>query len=127
MEVRVLPKDAFDRLDGIGGPLETLPEPLDPEQTIVIVAEDAGVIVGYWVLFDAVHAEPLWIDPDHRNRPQLAVLLLQTLLTELRAHGIQTVCGIIGDPEAAVMEPMARKVGMQPLPGRLWGGRVPPE
>ena len=123
--VRLLPPEEFHRIASFPGPLHALQGVPDPEHTRVIVAEQGDQIVGYWVLFNAVHAEPLWLDPIVRHKPKIAQDLLAAVLSELQSAGAQSVFAIIGDPELDTIGPMAERVGLVPLPGTLYAGAVP--
>lgn len=39
----------------------------DPATSKILIAEGAGEIVGFWILVQVVHAEPIWIAPSHRS------------------------------------------------------------
>ena len=122
---RVLPPEEFHRLSSFPGPLQALQGTPDPEHTRVVVVEQDGQIVGYWVLFNAVHAEPLWLDPSVRHKPKVALGLFAAVVSELQSAGVQSVFAIIGDPERETVGPMAERAGLVPLPGTLYGGAVP--
>ncbi len=122
--VRLLPKEEYERIADFPGPLRELQGVPDPVHTRLVVVEDEGKVVGYWMLFDTVHAEPLWLDPTIRHQPKVALELLQQISDELHVAGAQTIFAVIGEPERAVMEPLARKVGLVPIAGTLFGGTL---
>ena len=55
-----------------------------PEQTRVVVVEDAGQIVGCHVLVAVLHAECLWIHPAHRGKTSVARRLWAAVKREAR-------------------------------------------
>lgn len=65
MTARVLPVEEWPRLRGTDA--ETIWPTLDPLRTAIVVVEQDGVIVAHHVLLFALHAELLWVHPDHRN------------------------------------------------------------
>ncbi len=70
MKARVLPKEEWPRLRGTEA--ETLWPYLNPNRSSVIVVEDDGIIVGCHVLMYVLHAECLWIAPEHRGKTSVA-------------------------------------------------------
>ncbi len=70
MITRVLPKEEWPRLRGTEA--ETVWPFLDAERASVIVVEDEGLIVGCHILMYVLHAECLWIHPDHRGKSSVA-------------------------------------------------------
>lgn len=48
----------------------------DPKLSAIVVAQDAdGVIRGFFAMQLVPHAEPLWIDPDHRGKLYAGMLI----------------------------------------------------
>lgn len=126
--VRTLPPDEVHRITQAQGPMADHPNPEALKDTTrIVVLEKAGEIVGYWVMFDTVHIEPLWLDPETRNHPKAALGLLAQVYTELQGAGVRQVFAVIGDADAEVMGPMAEQLGLTKVPGQLFGGFVPPK
>jgi hypothetical protein len=131
MKVRTLPHEEYPKLRDAPGPMGDWIKELgapDPAHTIVTVVEDAdGVIHGYWVLFDAVHAEPLYLDEAARHQPKVAAALIREMRAHCKGLGGGAVFGIIGDADHSVVAPMAERIGFEPLPGRLYAVRLSSE
>jgi GNAT superfamily N-acetyltransferase len=69
MTHRVLPPGEYARLKGT--PLFTELKKLAlqaPGLTVFVAEDDAGQIVAHWSGFVALHAEQVWVSPDHRKR-----------------------------------------------------------
>lgn len=64
MEIRLLKKNEYHKLEGLIHLHDWIPDPRDSE---IVVAEDNGEIVGFWVLQLKLHAEPVWIKDEYRN------------------------------------------------------------
>jgi len=128
LTVRTLPPEEAHRVTEAQGPMAHHPTPEAlKHNTKIAVLEKDGEIVGYWVMFDTVHIEPLWLDPETRNHPKAAMALLAQVYTELQGAGVRQVFAVIGDQDAEVMGPMADRIGLSKLPGQLYGGFVPPK
>lgn len=125
---RTLPPEEFTKLQAVGGPLATVADgalqaAIGPNPTAFVnVVEEDGVVVGYWVTFATMHAEPLYIAPEARDQAGVARALLEQTITHLQSVGIQSVFAIIGDDVVSTVGPMAESLGLQPLPGRTYGG-----
>lgn len=77
MTTRVLPVEEWHRLEGT----ELDGVPLDEENAVVIVVEDAdGQIVGCWSILRVIHVEGMWIHPAHRRTGPV----FRRLLNEMR-------------------------------------------
>ena len=63
MTSRILPREEYGRLQGTEAG-----EVVWPSSATVVVVEDQGEIVGCHVLQAVLHAECLWIHPDHRGK-----------------------------------------------------------
>jgi N-acetylglutamate synthase-like GNAT family acetyltransferase len=65
-QVRVLPPDEWHRLLELPGQwLKHLP---DESEAVVFAVEDhLGDIIGFWMVLQVYHLEPVWIRPDHRG------------------------------------------------------------
>jgi len=84
MLTRILPPEEWPRL--FGTEAEAVWPHLDSRTSQVLVVEDAdGAIVGTWTLMHVLHAECLWIAPEHRGGAAVA----RRLLAGLREHATQ--------------------------------------
>lgn len=102
----------------------------DMSHARVIVAQEApldeagnpraGKLCAYWVVFDAVHVEPLWIAPEHRNRPQVARGLWDGVREILSQTGAPMAFACIGDADLPGNEVLVRKLGFSRVPGQLF-------
>ena len=126
--IRTLPGEEVDRIVNANGPMHHFPNPgVLKDKAKIAVLEKDGAIIGYWVMFDTVHIEPLHLDPEVRQHPKAAMALLAQVYTELQDAGVGSVFAIISDEDAEVMAPMAEQLGLTKLPGSLYGGVVPPK
>lgn len=111
MTTRILPREEWPRL--VGTEAEALLPTLDPEKAAIVVVEDDGAIVGCHVLFTMLHAECLWIHPEHRGRASAARRLWAAVQDEARAIGATAL--ITGAANDRVRGLLAH-VGATPLP-----------
>jgi hypothetical protein len=88
---------------------------LDPATASIVVVEDDGQIVGCHVLYYVLHADGLWIHPDHRGKTSVGRRLWAGVQRLVRAHRVpglvtaaidERVCGLL------------THVGAVPLPGQ---------
>lgn len=121
--VRLLPPEEYPRLLPFPSFAGGLP---NPDTSRILVAELNGEIVGFWGLFAAVHAEPLWIHPDHRSRPGLIRRLWTALTNEMRETNTEIAFACIADTDAAKNVPLALRQGFERYAGDLYFVRVPP-
>ncbi|KKM71146.1 hypothetical protein LCGC14_1433570 [marine sediment metagenome] len=125
LTVRSLPPEEYPRILDAPGPLSELPGLPDPDHSRIIVLEDAdGQIRGYWLLFNAIHAEPLYLAPEVRQRAKAGRDLLRQVYTELREAGVQTVFAVVSPEDLDTIGPMAEHLGLHPLPGTIYMGQV---
>lgn len=132
--IRTLLPGEYHRIAQFPGPLGAVAGTvqIDPDRTRLCIIEDPDVldadgrpvILGYWTLFQTVHAEPLYLDPSIRRHPKVAFQLLSAIIAELQATSTPSVFAIIEHENLAVMGPMAERLGLRPLPGILYGGQV---
>ena len=97
MTSRTLPQEEWPRLAGTE--VEHVWPLLNPANArILVVEDDAGQIVGTWVLMRVVHVECLWIHPNHRGKTAVGRCLLAAMRPAARAWGYSTVItGAISD------------------------------
>lgn len=109
MNVRVLRPEEHDRLIGLGV-FERVTTGPNPDTSNVVVAEDEnGQIVGYWCMFNAVHLEPLWVDPTHR-KSGIGRRMWDGVLRVLENYGITHAFAMV-DEEINVE--LAESIGFQ--------------
>lgn len=109
---RVLPPAEWSRLAGTEA---AIAQQLDPKDTMVLVVEQDGQIVGTWVVMRIVHAECVWIHPDHRGR----LGVVKRLLSGMRA--------IAKNWGATVVWTSATSREVRALIRKLHGTRIPGE
>lgn len=114
---RVLPPEEWEKLQRFE-PWATygLPSP-DYHEFVVVEAGD-GRILGYWCLHNAVHLEPLYLEPDARQKVAVVKELWKGVLGRLREAGVQSAHAIVGDRDVATNLPLATKLGFQVVPGQ---------
>ncbi len=70
MTARILPAEEWHKLAGTEA--ENIWPLLDKSQARIVVVEHEGEIVGCHILAWVLHAECLWIHPDHRGKSGVA-------------------------------------------------------
>jgi len=89
MTTRLLPPEEWPRL--VGTEAETIWPMLDSARTQVLVVEDAGAIIGCWVLMNVMHAECLWIAASHRGKSSVARRLWTGMQRLAEIWGVSTI------------------------------------
>lgn len=111
MTSRILPVDEWSKL--IGTEAEAL-LPVMTNAAKVIVVESEGVIVACQVLQPILHAEGIWIHPDHRKRSsagrRLWTMVKSTAREHFGVHWMATGCA------SADVERLLAHVGAVKLP-----------
>jgi len=94
--------------------------------TRVVVAQDkvSGAFVGYWFLFDAVHVEPVWIDPNYRKRPSLIRRLWGKVREILETGDVPGAWATIMHADTMPNAAQAVRLGFKRIPGDLYYLRV---
>jgi len=114
-----LSPDQVARVQEAGGPLaDADPEKLK-DMSIAVVEVD-GRIVAYWVVFYALHVEPLWIAEDHRKSPGVVGGIVQQMQTIVEATSEPAAFCLIEEANAAVVAPYADRLGFHEAPGRVY-------
>lgn len=88
---RMLPPDEWPRLRETGCELPQLLQGAARDGAVIVVEQD-GAIVGTCLVLTCVHAEGLWIHPDHRLRPSVHRRLLRATTRVVRERGVDSVC-----------------------------------
>lgn len=108
---RILPREEYPRLAGTEAEQVW---PLLPSTAQVIVVESGNAIVGCWTLTPMLHAECLWIAPEHRKRTGVGRRLWTTLRRLTRAAGADRVwTAAMSDDVRALLE----NAGAKQIPG----------
>lgn len=118
--VRELPPEEFDLL--LQSPLFQQFGLPNLQHTRVVVAQEVGTgkLAAYWMIYDAVHVEPLWIDDQHRKRPGLARQLWGGVQRVLEQTDANTAYATIADQDMAMNLPQATRLGFKKVPGALF-------
>jgi len=109
---RVLPHEEWSRLGRTS--LRKIWGRLDPARNTIVVVERRGAIVGTVMLMQAVHAECLWIAPDHRRKASVLRRLRARAFVEARQQGAPT---LLAAALSTRMQRLLVKLGARPLPG----------
>lgn len=88
-------------------------------QSRIVIAQEKNTrqIVGYWVAFDVVHLEPLWVHPKHQKRPGVLRRMWQSMQNVLRENGVTKAFAMVTN---TALEPQAERLGWRPLPGKMY-------
>jgi len=89
------------------------------DQWRIIVAEDAGVIVGFCCVFAAAHWEPWSIAPSHRRNPAVARGLIRAGRDLLQELGIEAAFAVVSDA-APEQQAIVERLGFMAAPGKLF-------
>lgn len=122
--IRELPEAEWGRLTTAPGSLHG--QALTPSETarILVIEDAAGAIVGYWPLFAMMHADHLYLAPEVRQHPKLGLTLVGAVGYLLQRLGVGYVCAVIADADQPENGRLAEKLGLVPVPGRLYIGAV---
>lgn len=118
-----LPPWAAYRAFEAGGPLaEADPTKLtDMKDLSIAVVEVDDRIVAYWVVFKALHVEPLWIHPDHRKSPAVVGRIVKQMQEIVEATQEPAAFCVIEDtPTASLVASYADRLGFHIAPGSLY-------
>lgn len=115
------PEESQKAIDA-GGPLQDLQ--LDAtrlaEMSIAVV-EDDGVIVAYWVVWYAMHLEPLWVREDHRSSPAVIKNIMRQVQEIVVASDAPSAFCVVEDVAAGeAVAQYADRLGFQKAPGQLY-------
>lgn len=118
--VRPLPVEEWPKLLECPGPYKELGTLPDSRYNQILVAEIDGKIIGYWGAFTCVHTEPVFIQPEYRQRISVIRPLWEGMRDLLVSMQVPGTLAIILDEDAPVNLPMATKLGFQKVPGSLY-------
>lgn len=125
MEIQgyILPVAQLERLREAGGVLadrDTYPTLETLKDMAVAVVEIDGRIVGYWVTWYALHAEPLHIAEPYRTHPRVGRLLIEQVRDILQRSGEVSAFATIEEPNTEVVGAYAGRLGFHRAPGSLF-------
>jgi len=112
MTSRILPFAEWHKLDGTE--VAEARSSLDPARTAILVVEDGETIVGCHVLMWILHAECLWIHPDHRGKASVGRRLWAAVQRTARAAGVPSLWTAACDDR---VRGLLAHVGATELPG----------
>lgn len=123
--IREITPEEYGALAGLGLFQQFAVPPPDQSRCVVAQRVSDYKIVAYWFVFQAIHVEPLWIDPEYRKRPGLIRRLwtgVQEVLEDVFSKlGLRPVAFcVIGDASAANVLPYATRLGFKRVPGSLF-------
>ena len=117
----VLPPEQVQRAIDAGGPLLDLQvDPAKLAEMQVAVVEVDGAIVAYWVVWRAVHVEPLWIAEAHRKSPSVIGGIVGAMRHLVKESGDPAAFCVIEQEHFEVVSDYAARLGFHEAPGRLY-------
>jgi hypothetical protein len=118
---RTLAPEEVQRALDAGGPLQELQ--LDAtrlaEMSVAVVEVD-GVIVAYWVVWYALHVEPLWIAEAWRKHPRVVSGIVEEMQAIVEATQEPVAYCEIQDENLEVVSGYAARLGFHEAPGKLF-------
>ena len=121
IRARTLDPDETQKAIDAGGPLAEMQVRADrlKEMSIAVVEVD-DQIVAYWVVWYALHTEPLWIHEDYRKSPGVVGGLVGELQRIVEATGEPSAFAVIGEENLAQLGAAAARLGFYEAPGKLF-------
>jgi hypothetical protein len=114
---RDLPEQEWHRLKGEFMPL------LPPSGArVVVVEDDKGNIVGWWVIMTCVHLEPVWVDPRYRGNASMWRKLWSGVKSILIDAGVQQAVAVVMRDNPATHA--ISRLGFRPVNGDLYLART---
>lgn len=118
---RTLPPEDIPLAIAAGGPLAELQvQPDRLKDMSIAVVEVDGQIVAYWVVWYALHIEPLWIHPDHQKSPGVVTGIIAEMQRIVETTREPAAFCVIEDENAMVVGGYAARLGFQTAPGKLY-------
>lgn len=122
------PDDIPRVIEQAGGPLRELAA--DPERlkdmSIACVEVD-GQIVAYWVVWYALHVEPLWVTEEQRKHPAVIKGIVTEMQRIVEGTGEPAAFCVIEEANLQHVAPYADRLGFQAAPGTLFYVVVQPQ
>lgn len=121
IRARTLTPDETQKAIDAGGPLKDMQVKADrlKEMSIAVVEVD-DQIVAYWVVWYALHTEPLWIHEDYRRSPGVVGGLVGELQRIVEATGEPSAFAVIGDENLEALGGAATRLGFYEAPGKMF-------
>jgi hypothetical protein len=116
---RELPPQEWDRLRDFE-PFSSKGLPSADRTRILVLESPAGAIVGWWFLFLAYHAEPLWIHPDYRGKAASVGRLVKGMQNLLADEGTLSAFALIGTGAEDVIRTQAERMGFEKIPADIY-------
>lgn len=112
----------LDRIKEAGGELAEFPGSFGEqwgERGCCPAIEVDGKVVAYWGVFWAVHAEPMYVAPEHRNPGVIRALigLLEATLAEMK---VDLACAVIEQEQVDTAGRYAQRLGFKQVDGSLF-------
>jgi len=114
MTARILPFEEWHRLPEYMDP--ALMEMRPGQSRVCVIENKAGEIVGRWLLYPALLAEDLWIDPRYRRRIGVGRRLWRLMRSAARDLGFRRVVSApMDDGIRLVTHPSVRAERLPPM------------
>lgn len=124
---RVLPDEEVALAIAAGGPLADLkvsPDKLKAMSVGVVEVDDqAGggpVIVAYWVVWYALHAEPLWVKPEFRRHPAVISHVVGVMRDIVETSEEPAIYCQVEPADVELVAPYAERLGFIEAPGTFF-------
>lgn len=79
----------------------TVPHLASCNGRVAVVTDDAGRVIGTWALLSLLHAEGVWVAPEHQGKGGVARLLMQQMRAFVTDAGAGSVLTGASSPEIA--------------------------
>ncbi len=112
MNIRILPFEEWDKLDGFPIAANGFP---NPDTCIILVAEVEGEIVGTWEAIAPVILEGFWVREDYRKSLAAGKMFL-TMKSTLQSMGIDRAYTLV---QTADVKSLAEHAGFEMIPGEF--------
>jgi hypothetical protein len=122
----MLPMDQAERLREAGGPLAEA-DLSNMRSALLAVVEVDGQIVAYWPVWQATHAEPLWVAEAQRHNPAVIRAILAQVEQAMAILHDPLIFAIIGDADLLGSGHYAMRLGFTRVPGDLFVLQRTPE
>jgi hypothetical protein len=117
---RELPPQEWDRLRAFE-PFATKGLPsADRTRILVLERPEDGAIVGWWFLFLAYHADPLWIAPDYRGKAGSIGRMVAGMQQLMIDEGVPSAFALIHHDQAEGIRTQAARMGFERLAADLY-------
>lgn len=114
-----LPMEEAERLREAGGPLAEA-DLSNMRAALLAVVEVDGKIVAYWPVWQAIHAEPLWVTEEQRHNPAVIRGILDQVEQAMIQANDPIIFAIIGEADLLTSGRYAKRLGFTRVPGDLY-------